>query len=173
MNDYCLYPALCGPGMDCTKCYEQYVPNLQAENERLQVQIKDLHDACEQKQEGLDANKSLAGDLLKVEAENERLRGEVEQLHSGKILAQMEESFKKEQRIAILMTDANADLLEVIKTYKSALKEAVEVIEFYGNESNWKIGGFEAFIYKLPIVGIASDKGQKARDFLAKQKTPD
>ena len=47
MNDYCLYPALCGPGMDCTKCYEQYVPNLQAENERLQVQIKDLHDACE------------------------------------------------------------------------------------------------------------------------------
>jgi len=44
------------------------------EIEALEQENKDLLNACEMKQEIIDSNKTLAGDLVKAEQENERLK---------------------------------------------------------------------------------------------------
>ena len=42
MSNWCLYPNQCGPGMDCSKCYENRVKQLQSDNERLQKRVSEL-----------------------------------------------------------------------------------------------------------------------------------
>lgn len=54
------------------------VQRLQGEVERYKGNWEDLVKACEEKQEGLDANKELAAEWLTMKDVNERLRGEVE-----------------------------------------------------------------------------------------------
>jgi len=47
-------------------------------HEALEQENKDLLNACEMKQEIINANKTLAGDLVKAEQENERLKTALE-----------------------------------------------------------------------------------------------
>jgi tyrosyl-tRNA synthetase len=50
------------------------------EIERLREDLRELKQACEEKQEIIDGNKTLAADLLTAMAENERLREALERI---------------------------------------------------------------------------------------------
>ena len=43
MSEYCLYPNQCGPGMDCSECYQKRIEELEAQlSEARKIVVKEL-----------------------------------------------------------------------------------------------------------------------------------
>lgn len=114
--------------------YKNHSREIERELTKANELIEDLQDACRQKQEGLDANKSLAGDLLRT---NEQLEIYKQSICISKI--DETEAELKEKTVAyerLLRSCMHADELGELNEFISGwtLNEALRVFNKYKPE---------------------------------------